>query len=158
MLKHWAGDTYTRLVWQISWQKMMIMPPCRQMVSNLGHHNKQPQSRPSMMPAYASRDMEAIIPADPKQPFDIREIIARIVDDSDFDEFKPRYGTTLVTGFAHIDGRLIGIIGNNGVLFRKLDKGGAFIGYVARKLLAFCRISPVLWWDQNMMSGIAWMG
>jgi len=55
----------------------------------------------------------------------MREIIARIVDDSDFDEFKPRYGTTLVTGFAHIDGRLIGIIGNNGVLFSESSTKGA---------------------------------
>ena len=123
-----GGDTHTRLSGVadlLAENDDHALALARQMVSNLGHHNKQPQSRPPMMPAYASRDMEAIIPADPKQPFDIREIIARIVDDSDFDEFKPRYGTTLVTGFAHIDGRLIGIIGNNGVLFSESSTKGA---------------------------------
>ena len=123
-----GGDTHTRLSGVadlLAENDDHALALARQMVSNLGHYNKQPQSRPPMMPAYASRDMEAIIPADPKQPFDIREIIARIVDDSDFDEFKPRYGTTLVTGFAHIDGRLIGIIGNNGVLFSESSTKGA---------------------------------
>ena len=123
-----GGDTHTRLSGVadlLAENDDHALALARQMVSNLGHHNKQPHSRPPMMPAYASRDMEAIIPADPKQPFDIREIIARIVDDSDFDEFKPRYGTTLVTGFAHIDGRLIGIIGNNGVLFSESSTKGA---------------------------------
>ena len=123
-----GGDTHTRLSGVadlLAENDDHALALARQMVSNLGHHNKQPQSRLPMMPAYASRDMEAIIPADPKQPFDIREIIARIVDDSDFDEFKPRYGTTLVTGFAHIDGRLIGIIGNNGVLFSESSTKGA---------------------------------
>jgi len=123
-----GGDTHTRLSGVadlLAENDDHALALARQMVSNLGHHNKQPQSRLSMMPAYASRDMEAIIPADPKQPFDIREIIARIVDDSDFDEFKPRYGTTLVTGFAHIDGRLVGIIGNNGVLFSESSTKGA---------------------------------
>jgi len=123
-----GGDTHTRLSGVadlLAENDDHALALARQMVSNLGHHNKQPQSRLPMMPAYASRDMEAIIPADPKQPFDIREIIARIVDDSDFDEFKPRYGTTLVTGFAHIDGRLVGIIGNNGVLFSESSTKGA---------------------------------
>jgi 3-methylcrotonyl-CoA carboxylase beta subunit len=123
-----GGDTHTRLSGVadlLAENDDHALALARQMVSNLGHHNKQAQSRLPMMPAYASRDMEAIIPADPKQPFDIREVIARIVDDSDFDEFKPRYGTTLVTGFAHIDGRLIGIIGNNGVLFSESSTKGA---------------------------------
>jgi 3-methylcrotonyl-CoA carboxylase beta subunit len=58
-----------------------------------------------------------VIPVDTRKPFDVREIIARIVDGSEFDEFKARYGTTLVTGFARIEGMQVGIIANNGILF-----------------------------------------
>ena len=69
-----------------------------------------------------------MIPADTRKPYDVREIIARIVDGSEFDEFKARYGTTLVTGFAHIDGMPVGIVANNGVLFSESAlKGAHFI-------------------------------
>ena len=69
-----------------------------------------------------------MIPADPKKPFDVREIILRLVDDSAFDEFKANYGTTLVTGFAHLDGWPVGIIANNGILFSESAlKGAHFI-------------------------------
>jgi 3-methylcrotonyl-CoA carboxylase beta subunit len=69
-----------------------------------------------------------IVPADTKTPYDVREVIARIVDGSDFAEFKPRYGTTLVCGFAHIDGVPVGILANNGVLFSESSlKGAHFI-------------------------------
>jgi 3-methylcrotonyl-CoA carboxylase beta subunit len=62
-------------------------------------------------------ELHGVIPTDPRKPFDVREIIARIVDGSEFDEFKARYGTTLVTGFAHIEGLPVGIVANNGILF-----------------------------------------
>ena len=65
------------------------------------------------------------MPADPRQPFDIREVIARIVDGSALDEFKPRYGATLVTGFARICGYPVGIIANNGILFSESALKGA---------------------------------
>jgi 3-methylcrotonyl-CoA carboxylase beta subunit len=69
-----------------------------------------------------------VIPADPRKPFDVREIIARIVDGSEFDEFKARYGATLVTGFAHIEGMPVGIVANNGILFgESAQKGAHFI-------------------------------
>jgi 3-methylcrotonyl-CoA carboxylase beta subunit len=69
-----------------------------------------------------------VVPADPKIPYDCREIIARIVDGSDFDEFKARFGTTLVCGFARIEGMQVGIIANNGVLFSEsAQKGAHFI-------------------------------
>ena len=68
-------------------------------------------------PAYPVEDLYGVIPADSKQPFDIREVIARIVDGSRMHEFKPRYGPTLVTGFARIHGHSVGIIANNGILF-----------------------------------------
>jgi 3-methylcrotonyl-CoA carboxylase beta subunit len=69
-----------------------------------------------------------VIPVDTRKPFDVREIIARIVDGSEFDEFKARYGTTLVTGFARIEGMQVGIIANNGILFSESAlKGAHFI-------------------------------
>jgi 3-methylcrotonyl-CoA carboxylase beta subunit len=69
-----------------------------------------------------------VIPVDTKKPYDVREIIARIVDASEFSEFKARYGQTLVTGFAHIEGMPVGIVANNGVLFSESAlKGAHFI-------------------------------
>jgi hypothetical protein len=69
-----------------------------------------------------------VIPTDTRKPFDVREIIARIVDGSEFDEFKARYGTTLVCGFARIEGMPVGIIANNGILFSEsAQKGAHFI-------------------------------
>ena len=68
-------------------------------------------------PAYDPREIYGIVNADTRKPYDVREIVARIVDGSRFDEFKERYGTTLVTGFARLHGFLVGIVANNGVLF-----------------------------------------
>jgi 3-methylcrotonyl-CoA carboxylase beta subunit len=68
-------------------------------------------------PAYDPDEILGIVPAELKTPYDIREVIARTVDGSRFDEFKPRYGTTIVCGFAHVMGMPVGIIGNNGVIF-----------------------------------------
>ncbi len=79
-------------------------------------------------PAYSPTEMDGIIPTDPRKQFDILEIIARLVDGSDFDEFKTLYGTTLVCGFAHLYGYPIGIIANNGILFGESAlKGAHFI-------------------------------
>ena len=80
------------------------------------------------LPRYASEELYGLIPSDKKKPFDVREVIARIVDDSALDEFKRLYGTTLVCGFAHINGYPVGIIANNGILFAEsADKGTQFI-------------------------------
>ena len=68
-------------------------------------------------PAYDIADLDGLVPADLKKQYDVREVIARIADASEFDEFKALYGTTLVTGFAHIHGMPVGILGNNGILF-----------------------------------------
>ena len=79
-------------------------------------------------PLHAADEIYGIVPADTRQPYDVREIIARIVDGSEFDEFKQNYGTTLVTGFAHLHGMPVGIIANNGVLFSESAlKGAHFI-------------------------------
>src|SRR5690606_111677 len=84
--------------------------------------------RPVQDPLYDPAELDGIIPADTRKPYDVREVIARIVDGSEFDEFQPCFGTTLVTGFAHIHGMPVGIIANNGILFSEAaQKGTHFI-------------------------------
>ncbi|MDB5484361.1 MAG: Propionyl-CoA carboxylase, partial [Tardiphaga sp.] len=79
-------------------------------------------------PLFPAEDVYGIIPSDPRKPYDVRDIIARLVDGSEFDEFKKLYGTTLVTGFARIWGHQVGIIANNGILFSESSlKGAHFI-------------------------------
>jgi len=83
---------------------------------------------PAMPPRFPGTDLHGLIPTDTRQPQDAREIIARIVDDSVLDEFKALYGTTLVTGFAHIEGMAVGIVANDGILFSEsAQKGAHFI-------------------------------
>ncbi len=82
----------------------------------------------SQAPAYSPDELCGIVPKDARIPYDVRDVIARIVDASDFNEFKPRFGTTLVTGFAHIHGIPVGVIANNGVLFSdSAQKGAHFV-------------------------------
>jgi len=76
-------------------------------------------------PAYDPDEVFGVVPADLRTPYDIREVIARVVDGSRFDEFKPRFGETLVTGFAHVKGCPVGIVANNGVLFSEAAQKGA---------------------------------
>ncbi|WP_043629451.1 carboxyl transferase domain-containing protein [Nonomuraea candida] len=76
-------------------------------------------------PAHDPRDLYGIVPADTRQPYDVREVIARIVDGSRFLEFKAEYGATLVTGFAHVHGHPVGILANNGILFSESAMKGA---------------------------------
>ncbi|MBS9716716.1 carboxyl transferase domain-containing protein [Pseudohalocynthiibacter aestuariivivens] len=76
-------------------------------------------------PAYDPEELLGVVPVDLRTPYDIREVIARIVDGSRFDEFKARFGETLVTGFAHLKGCPVGIIANNGVLFSEAAQKGA---------------------------------
>ncbi|WP_343082040.1 carboxyl transferase domain-containing protein [Ostreiculturibacter nitratireducens] len=76
-------------------------------------------------PAYDPEEILGVVPADLRTPYDIREVIARVVDGSRFDEFKPRFGETLVTGFAHVMGCPVGIVANNGVLFSEAAVKGA---------------------------------
>jgi acetyl-CoA carboxylase carboxyltransferase component len=91
---------------------------CRTVVSTLNRVKHLPASMISPEdPRYDPAEIYGIVNADLRKPYDVREIIARLVDGSRFDEFKERYGTTLVTGFAHLHGFLVGIIANNGVLF-----------------------------------------
>jgi 3-methylcrotonyl-CoA carboxylase beta subunit len=106
----------------------------RRAVANL---NLPPRADPGEAPAeplYAAAEMAGIVPADPRKPYEVREIIARIVDGSRFDEFKALYGATLVTGFARLFGHPVGIIANNGILFSESAlKGTHFIEICAKR-------------------------
>lgn len=85
-------------------------------------------------PAYSPDDIYGVIPSDTRHPYDVREVIARMVDGSEFDEFKKLYGTTLVTGFAHMFGYPVGIVANNGVLFSESAlKGAHFVELCAQR-------------------------
>ncbi len=97
---------------------------------------KQPALRtaPPAEPLYDPRELYGIIPADTRKPYDVREVIARVVDGSEFDEFKQLYGATLVCGFAHLHGYPVGIIANNGILFSESAlKGAHFIQICAQR-------------------------
>jgi len=90
--------------------------------------------REPVEPLYPVEDIYGVIPADKKQPYDVREVIARVVDGSDFDEFKALYGETLVCGFARIHGYPVGIVANNGILFgESAVKGAHFVELCAQR-------------------------
>jgi 3-methylcrotonyl-CoA carboxylase beta subunit len=90
----------------------------RNIVENLRLDKQEPSTRIEVEePLYDPKELQGIIPKETRKPYDVREVIARIVDGSRFHEFKERYATTLVTGFAHIYGYKVGILANNGVLF-----------------------------------------
>ena len=85
-------------------------------------------------PLYDPEEIYGVIPQDTRKPYDVREIIARVVDGSRFDEFKARYGATLVTGFARLYGMPVGIVANNGILFgESAQKGAHFIELCAQR-------------------------
>ncbi len=92
------------------------------------------QCREPKPPLYDPAEIHGVIPKDTRHPYDVREVIARVVDGSEFDEFKKLYGTTLVTGFAHIHGYPVGIVANNGVLFSESAmKGAHFVELCAQR-------------------------
>ncbi|PYC22596.1 methylcrotonoyl-CoA carboxylase [Aquipseudomonas alcaligenes] len=98
----------------------------RRCIANLNWRKLgQLQTRAPLAPLYSSEELYGVIPADAKQPFDVREVIARVVDGSEFDEFKALFGTTLVCGFAHIHGYPVAILANNGILFAEAAQKGA---------------------------------
>jgi 3-methylcrotonyl-CoA carboxylase beta subunit len=91
---------------------------CRRIVANLNTKRTMDVALAKVVePKYDIGELDGIVPADLKKQYDVREVIARLVDGSEFDEFKALYGATLVTGFSHIHGILVGILGNNGILF-----------------------------------------
>ena len=107
----------------------------RQCVSRLNHQRPtRPILKDAPAPRYDINEIYGIVGTDLKKPFDVREVIARIVDDSQFDEFKRYFGETLVTGFAEIYGHPVGIVANNGILFSEsAQKGAHFIQLCAQR-------------------------
>lgn len=105
----------------------------RNIVQNLNRTPKASMDRvPAADPVYDPEEIYGILPTDLRKPFDVKEIIARIVDGSEFHEFKELYGNTLITGFARIHGYPVGIVANNGVLFREsAQKGAHFVSLCA---------------------------
>ncbi|HEY3538699.1 MAG TPA: carboxyl transferase domain-containing protein [Trinickia sp.] len=127
-----GGDVHTRLsgvVDHLAQNDAHALALARSIVGKLNRVKVPPVAlREPKPPRYDAKSIYGVIPVDTRKPFDIREIIARVVDDSEFDEFKARYGTTLVTGFAHIWGHPVGIVANNGILFSESAlKGTHFI-------------------------------
>ncbi len=127
-----GGDVHTRLsgvVDHLAENDMHALQIARNTMRNLNRAKRKTlvQTTP-VAPRFDAQELYGVIPVDTRKPFDVREIIARIVDGSEFDEFKARYGTTLVCGFAHIEGMPVGIIANNGILFSESAlKGTHFI-------------------------------
>ena len=107
----------------------------RSVVANLNRRKRTDlELRAPVEPLYDARELYGVINADARKPYDVHEVIARIVDGSELDEFKARYGTTLVTGFARIHGYPVGIVANNGVLFSEsAQKGAHFIELCAQR-------------------------
>lgn len=127
-----GGDVHTRLSGvadHLAQNDTHALSMARTIVSHL--NRQKPRDlvlREVEPPKYPAQELYGVIPVDTRKPFDVREVIARIVDGSHFDEFKARYGTTLVCGFAHIHGMPVGIIANNGILFSESAlKGAHFI-------------------------------
>jgi 3-methylcrotonyl-CoA carboxylase beta subunit len=133
-----GGDLHTRISGvadALARDEAQALALARRAVANL---NRPPKAASGVVaarePLYPAEELEAIAPVDLRKPYDVRELIARLVDGSEFDEFKARYGTTLVTGFARLSGMLIGIVANNGVLFSESAlKGAHFVELCAQR-------------------------
>ncbi len=131
-----GGDVHTRLSGvadYLAQNDAHALALARAAVANLNTHYRRKDApalagRSPRAPEFAADELYGVVPTDTRKPYDVREIIARIVDGSEFDEFKARFGVTLVTGFAHIEGMPVGIIANNGILFSEsAQKGAHFI-------------------------------
>ena len=127
-----GGDVHTRLSGvadHLAENDLHALALARQAVAGLNWVKPQQlaiaQPEP---PHFAAQELHGVVPTDTRKPYDVREIIARVVDDSALAEFKARYGATLVCGFAHIEGVPVGILANNGILFAEsANKGAHFI-------------------------------
>ncbi len=127
-----GGDVHTRLSGVADHLAQNDLHAHKLAREAVGHLNRAKQSeiplREPRAPLFPAEELYGVIPTDTRKPFDVREIIARLVDGSELHEFKPRFGTTLVCGFAHIEGMAVGIIANNGILFSESAlKGAHFI-------------------------------
>jgi len=133
-----GGDVHTRLSGvadHLANDDAHAIAIARRIVGNL--NRRKPQHLDVIEPVeprYPADELYGVIPSDTRKPYDVREVIARVVDDSAFDEFKARYGTTLVTGFARLYGMPLGIVANNGILFSEsANKGAHFVELCAQR-------------------------
>ncbi|MGC1261009.1 MAG: carboxyl transferase domain-containing protein [Jannaschia helgolandensis] len=126
-----GGDVHTRLSGVADYlaeSDAHALALARQAVGNLNRGPGLAVAAGFEPPAYDPEELLDVVPADLRTPYDIREVIMRLVDGSRFDEFKARFGETLVTGFAHVEGMPVGLVANNGVLFSEAaSKGAHFI-------------------------------
>jgi 3-methylcrotonyl-CoA carboxylase beta subunit len=127
-----GGDVHTRLSGvadHLAQNDMHALALARQAVATLNRgKDVAVELREPRPPKFDTRELYGVVPTDVRKPYDVREIIARIVDGSEFHEFKQRFGITLICGFAHIEGMPVGIIANNGILFSEsAQKGAHFI-------------------------------
>jgi acetyl-CoA carboxylase carboxyltransferase component len=133
-----GGDVHTRISGvadHLADDDAHALEIARSIVGTLGGGKSLPADRESPEePAYDAKEIYGILPKDLREPYDVREVIARLVDGSRFQEFKARYGTTLVCGFARLSGFLVGIVANNGILFSESAlKATHFIQMCARR-------------------------
>jgi len=133
-----GGDVHTRLSGVVDYlarNDKHALAITREVVGNLNRRKRADiELRAAEDPIYDPDEILGIVPADLRTPYDIREVIARIVDGSRFDEFKARYGTTLVCGFAHVMGVPVGIIASNGILFSEAAvKGAHFVALCSQR-------------------------
>jgi 3-methylcrotonyl-CoA carboxylase beta subunit len=133
-----GGDVHTRVSGvadHLAQNDAHALYLARRIVANFNRiAPNQVRLEPSEEPRYDPQEIYGVIPRDTRKPYDVREIIARVVDGSRFDEFKVRYGATLVTGFAHLFGMPVGIVANNGILFSEsAQKGAHFIELCAQR-------------------------
>jgi 3-methylcrotonyl-CoA carboxylase beta subunit len=126
-----GGDVHSRLsgvVDHLAENDLHALALAREAVRNLNRGRPAARTVKAEPPRFAANELYGVIPADPRKPYDVREIVLRIVDGSDFHEFKARFGATLVCGFAEIEGMPVGIVANNGILFSEsAQKGAHFI-------------------------------
>jgi 3-methylcrotonyl-CoA carboxylase beta subunit len=127
-----GGDVHTRLSGvadHLAANDAHALALARRILATTNYNKPHPQQRrEAREPLADARELYGVIPTDTRKPYDVREVIARLVDGSELDEWKARYGATLVTGFAWIHGLPVGIIANNGILFSEsAQKGAHFI-------------------------------
>ena len=133
-----GGDVHTRLSGvadHLADDDAHALAIARGIVSNLNRRRPLTVDLAAVEePLYPADEIYGVLPTDTRTPYDVREVIARVVDGSRFDEFKARYGSTLVTGFAHLYGVPVGIVANNGILFSEsAQKGAHFIELCAQR-------------------------
>jgi 3-methylcrotonyl-CoA carboxylase beta subunit len=158
-----GGDVHTRVSGvadHLAQSDLHALQLARRAVAHLNRRKPTPlQCTPPRAPQYSADELGGIVPVDPRKPFDVREVIARIVDGSVLDEFKARFGATLITGFAHIEGMPVGIVANNGVLFSEsAQKGAHFVELCCQRkipLVFLQNITGFMVGQQHENEGIA---